>query len=77
MATTVAPMQLTSRTMPPMPVAAPSLGRIWLGWLWLSWEMTTHHWSSMATIPESSTGPMTTLGPSVGRNSFSVARELL
>ena len=26
--------------MPPMPVAAPSTGMTWLGWLWLSWAMT-------------------------------------
>ena len=36
-AMTSSPMQYTSRTMPPMPVAAPSTGMTWLGWLWLSW----------------------------------------
>ncbi len=39
-AKTSPPMQYTSRTMPPIPVAAPSLGTTWLGWLWLSWAKT-------------------------------------
>ena len=38
---TSAPMQATSRTIPPTPVAAPSTGTTWDGWLWLSCAMTS------------------------------------
>ncbi len=67
--------------MPPMPVAAPSTGMTWLGWLWLSWAMMTPQRTPStvpkSTMPASSTGPTMTLLPVVGRNSLSVGRLLL
>ena len=75
------PMQYTSRTMPPMPVAAPSTGMTWLGWLWDSWARMIPYrvpWNSpKSTMPASSTGPTTTLLPVVGRLAFRCGRLLL
>ena len=71
-----APMAITSRMIPPTPVAAPWYGSMADGWLCDSILKTTAHPSPMLTAPAFSPGPCTTAGPAEGRRRSS-AFELL
>ena len=57
-----APMAMTSRMMPPTPVAAPWYGSIAEGWLWDSILNTAAQPSPMFTAPAFSPGPWITAG---------------
>ena len=72
----LAPMAMTSRMMPPTPVAAPWYGSIADGWLCDSILNTTDHPSPISTAPAFSPGPWTTPGPLAGSRR-SNALELL
>ncbi len=65
-ATGRAPIERTSRTIPPTPVAAPWKGSTAEGWLWLSILKTQASPSPMSTAPAFSPGPTSTRSPSVG-----------
>ena len=69
-------MAMTSRMIPPTPVAAPWYGSIAEGWLWDSILKTAAQPSPMLTAPAFSPGPWTTAGPVEGRRRRS-AFELL
>ena len=66
-------MHAISRQIPPTPVAAPSNGTTWLGWLCDSCAKQCRRFLPFCevwkrTIPASSPGPMSTCVPSVGSN---------
>src|SRR5437667_234354 len=64
-----APIENTSRMIPPTPVAAPWYGSTADGWLWLSMRTATARPSPMSTTPAPSPGPTRTQAASVeGRN---------
>src|SRR2546430_586906 len=71
-----APMAMTSRMIPPTPVAAPWYGSIAEGWLCDSILKTAAQPSPMLTAPAFSPGPWITAGPVEGRRRRS-ALELL
>src|SRR5450759_2527113 len=71
-----APMAMTSRMMPPTPVAAPWYGSIAEGWLWDSILNTAAQPSPMFTAPAFSPGPWITAGL-VDGSRLSSAFELL
>src|SRR5947209_20307507 len=71
-----APIAITSRMMPPTPVAAPWYGSIAEGWLCDSILKTAAQPSPMLTAPAFSPGPWITAGPVEGRRRRS-AFELL
>src|SRR5438874_1380996 len=62
-----APIEKTSRMMPPTPVAAPWYGSTAEGWLWLSMRTAIASPSPMSTTPAPSPGPTNTHGASVGK----------
>ena len=73
-----APIAMTSRMIPPTPVAAPWYGSIADGWLCDSILKTAAHPSPMSTAPAFSPGPWITAEPVEGRrrsSSFEVLYE--
>ncbi len=65
-ATGRAPIEMTSRTIPPTPVAAPWYGSTADGWECDSSLKTAAMPSPTSTTPASCPGPTSTDGPSVG-----------
>ncbi len=61
-----APIVKMSRRIPPTPVAAPWVGSMNDGWLWLSILKATACPSPMSMIPAFSPGPCSTPSPLVG-----------
>src|SRR3954453_6837137 len=71
-----APIENTSRMMPPTPVAAPWYGSTADGWLWLSMRTAIAMPSPMSTTPAPSPGPTSTQGALVGNRERCTREDL-